>query len=343
MVWNTVVFKQCNQSIPAICYCIPTKGCLHIQRQFYMFYLKSYSNIITWLYVLKSCICFGQNGMKRLFGEPPKSDILPSTGGHVWTPQIHLLAAGFEQKSHKFICRKCLFRCVFSLMFCFFSEMNPKEILHLSNRMIVIMTDESQKWKIASLECALYIFFSFLILFILLPIVSSLISYSSLQCVLSFAHHFLFFFSHPSLFWLPVLILYLSIHVPLLLPCLSTSFYPLLLSYSPTALLSSLVLSCPHIHPASFCPCLSKECCNNRMLLHNSGHYANLSFIQCIKKCFLCQGQNKSTLVDIHNNTCSYITFFKYIYVTVIFIKSNFINFLYTITYKYKQNVTVLK
>lgn len=243
MVWNTVVFKQCNQSIPAICYCIPTKGCLHIQRQFYMFYLKSYSNIITWLYVLKSCICFGQNGMKRLFGESPKSDILPSTGGHVWTPQIHLLAAGFEQKSHKFICRKCLFRCVFSLMFCFFSEMNPKEILHLSNRMIVIMTDESQKWKIASLECALYIFWVFLSFLFFSP----LFPLSSLTL-------------HSNVFSPSLIISFFSSHTPLCFDSLSSSFiypymslscYPVcpplsILSSSPTPLLlSSPLLSFP--------------------------------------------------------------------------------------------------
>ena len=46
-------------------------------------------------------------------------------------------------------------------------------------------------------------------------------------------------------------------------------------------------LSCPYISSASFCPRLSKEFFNNRMLLHNSDHYANLSFIHTIKKkCF---------------------------------------------------------
>lgn len=43
-------------------------------------------------------------------------------------------------------------------------------------------------------------------------------------------------------------------------------------------------LSCPYISSASFCPRLSKEFFNNRMLLHNSDHYANLSFIHTIKK-----------------------------------------------------------
>lgn len=74
-------------------------------------------------------------------------------------------------------------------------------------------------------------------------------------------------------------------------PLLSSSFIYKSISFSR---LSNL--SCPHISSASFCPRLSKEFFNNRMLLHNSDHYANLSFIHSIKKkkMLLCQGQNKS-------------------------------------------------
>lgn len=42
----------------------------------------------------------------------------------------------------------------------------------------------------------------------------------------------------------------------------------------------SLILSCPCTSLLS----LSKDGFNNRMLLHNGGHYANASFIPCIKK-----------------------------------------------------------
>lgn len=94
-------------------------------------------------------------------------------------------------------------------------------------------------------------------------------------------------------------------------PLLSSSFIYLLSTFPICALLSfpllllhssSLLLSCLHIASASFCPRLSKESFDNRMLLHNSDHYANVSFIQSIQKKpnFLFQGQNKSPLGNMH-------------------------------------------
>ena len=83
-------------------------------------------------------------------------DVQPRTGqlrivtSHVETPGLISLAAGFSpQQKTSF---QTSFEAFFPLMF--FPETNPKEILHMSDCMIVIMTDESQKWKIASLECA---------------------------------------------------------------------------------------------------------------------------------------------------------------------------------------------
>lgn len=140
--------------------------------------------------------------------------------------------------------------------------------------------------------CLRYIW-SFLILFIPLTIVSSLTAYAQLLCVLSFTHHLLFSsltllcFDSPAL--VPILYIYLYI-------CFSC--YPVCLTLStPPSSPRSLPISSPFL---SFCPCLSKECFSNRMLLHNSGHYANLSFIQCIKKMLSLSGQNKSPLDDIH-------------------------------------------
>lgn len=55
--------------------------------------------------------------------------------------------------------------------------------------------------------------------------------------------------------------------------------------FIPSVFSSSSLHPCPPISSsASPGPCLSKECFHNRMLLNNSGHYANLSFIQRIKK-----------------------------------------------------------
>lgn len=172
----------------------------------------------------------------------------------------HFTGSRFFQQ--KLFSRKHLFKRLLKLFFShvlLFPETNPKEIPHLSDCMIVIMTDESQKWKIASLECASDLFGLFF------P--CSLFPLSSLTL-----HHSVCLFSDS-----PLSSCFIS-------PYISLSCSPV----------------CLHIPPASFCPCLSKECFfNNRMMLHNSSHYANLSFIQCIKKCFLCRGQNKSPSGDI--------------------------------------------
>lgn len=131
--------------------------------------------------------------------------------------------------------------------------------------------------------CLGYIW-SFLIFFITLPIVSPfrLLLFTPVFSPLliiasSLLSHLWLFDSSTS-----VLVLYLSLRLPVVLHCLSPFLFlpPLLLpSCSPLP-------CCPHISPASFCSCLSKECFNNRMLLHNSGHYANLTFSQCIRNAF---------------------------------------------------------
>lgn len=131
--------------------------------------------------------------------------------------------------------------------------------------MIVIMTDESQKWKTVFLDWVFSLWLS-----ILLPIVSLPVSIS-LLCVLSplIISSFLFsphFFHSPTV----VFILYLSIHLQS--PATLSSFYP---SFLHSAL-----------PPIFFYSCLSKDCFNNKRLLHNSDHYANLFLINVSKNAF---------------------------------------------------------
>lgn len=161
-----------------------------------------------------------------------------------------------------------------------FPEMNPKEILHMSDCLIVIMTDQSQKWKTASLECTTDIFVC-------------LILYSSLLHFYSFIHHSPPFFWSYSFLLLLSSLLYLSIHFPLL--------------WTPSIRLTPL--SCPYFPAASFCPCLSKECFSNRMQLHNSGLYVNLTFIQCIKNAFFVRVRINLHWVILLRHASRYNTF----------------------------------
>lgn len=117
----------------------------------------------------------------------------------------------------------------------------------------------------------------------------------ALACCLP-SPHFIFIHSHPP----PTFFLIqLFIHQCICSPSAHSGFIPSIFS-------SSSLHPCPHISSsASLGPCLSKECFHNRMLLNNTGHYANLSFIQRIKKkrkrkSLLCQGQNKSPSGDAH-------------------------------------------
>lgn len=104
-------------------------------------------------------------------------------------------------------------------------------------------------------------------------VVSQALSFA-LACCLS-SPHFIFIHSHPP----PTFFLIqLFIHQCICSPSAHSGFIPSIFS-------SSSLHPCPHISSsASLGPCLSKECFHNRMLLNNTGHYANLSFIQCIKK-----------------------------------------------------------
>lgn len=154
--------------------------------------------------------------------------------------KIKLFAADPSQKitikeNHKF-CRQFFSKFFFNCLNFFTGDW-----------MIVIMTDESQKWGGCLRDVQP---FWFLPLFPL-PI-----------CLMSACSPF----PPPSLFATPALVLILYEYIPLLYP--SNSWYFLLSSF-------------PCITLAYFCPC-PKECFSNRKLLHNGGHYANLSFIQCI-------------------------------------------------------------
>lgn len=104
-----------------------------------------------------------------------------------------------------------------------------------------------KKWKIASLECALDIFglFSSSPLFPLSSITLHSCAFSPLLIVSSFL-------LSPLSSLTPPLIFYLSIHLPLLLPCLPTSFYA---SSSPPSLTFSSPFLSPH--PSSFLLSLS--------------------------------------------------------------------------------------
>lgn len=148
-------------------------------------------------------------------------------------------------------------------MFFFFfpTEMNPKEILYLSDCMIVILTDESQKMK----NCISGVCLRYIWSFLILPFVSALVYYASLLCVLSFTYRFLFssltslFFDSPAhllsihTFASPVT---LSAHIFLCL--LLSSFTHILLSFPvPTSLQLPFVPVCQKIASITGCCCIT--------------------------------------------------------------------------------------
>lgn len=125
--------------------------------------------------------------------------------------------------------------------------------------------------------CLRYIWSSF----ILPPFVSTLVLYSSSMWVFSFSHHF----PYSSLLFTVLLLYSLPIH---------RFSSPVALSLY--ASYSSTLLSCLLIPPAFFCPCLSKTalitwCCCITVTIMQIYLLFNV-----LKKCSLCQGQNKSPL-----------------------------------------------
>lgn len=128
------------------------------------------------------------------------------------------------------------------LFFFSFSEMNPKEILHMTDCTIVIMTDESQKWKIASLECALDIFGLFSSFLLLSPLFPLFVSYYSLPCSLLYSLLPLLFSLIFDSLTLPLLSLsFIYPYVSLLCYIVCPPFYSSLLFSSHPALLSLAV------------------------------------------------------------------------------------------------------